>query len=677
MEFDMVLPAIAGASGVFAGSAVLYSKLRQRFPVKANCWFCNKDTKDGDYNRDIPAQYCESLNLPLTKHKEKKQKNLPTLALGNGLCQTCNLNQTLKVRALADYTPIHPDNYDKEIEEYRKRLERTYALCRQCEATLHQTLGKQDSWLKPKLISWRLHLTSENKAKFFTNAVSEYQRIPFYLHLLHMTGLLVSVALFLCNMHHLQQDSGIHLVSLNFGVELELYLATIYKFSSPMIVTGLSMLLMNIFSSGKETLLVSDAVASFIWVGLLALCSSKQLLPAKDYNSLQVLISGACVFFTLWTSLVPRNFKNTRMNMKARLNKSMVSETSSGNIDDSRCTLNGSVCDDINSLTPPFSPHRNESTISPVRLSANENHTVADTLDTTLSGLKISTPLKSNSMNRPNTPFSPKLLFSGKPGYNPKHNDTYCSQRSIGSPPRISTKNITQSSWVAGGYWGHPVSPSREFSQHVVPHLGPAQPGQPSMYPLSRSSSQSSGFVSQSSGLPPYTAAHGPCSLPTSCHGSHYGELDRGSVLSEPAYKAWGYSPSLYPSDSASQYNYSRCQGRAKSDAQSLYSCASVLSDCSLQRTPPSPTASSSYLYQTPHGNLSENSSNTNSSRNTTKVQTADTTVMEFKNNNPKQYMALYRNPWIAFFLGMSIAANGFLVAIIYLHADIKSFLTS
>ena len=35
-------------------------------------------------------------------------------------------------------------------------MERAYRLCRYCEASLHQTLGKQDSWLKPKLLSWKL-----------------------------------------------------------------------------------------------------------------------------------------------------------------------------------------------------------------------------------------------------------------------------------------------------------------------------------------------------------------------------------------------------------------------------------------------------------------------------------------------------------------------------------------
>nr|XP_053638719.1 uncharacterized protein LOC128693220 isoform X3 [Cherax quadricarinatus] len=602
MEYDMILPVVAGASGVFAGCAVLYSKIRQRFPVRVNCWFCNTDTKveyrhqeswicpscqqyngfneDGSYNRDIPAQYCENLNTPLIQQKKKLDQT--GLALGNGLCHTCNLNQTLKIRALADYTPIHPDNYDKEIEDYRKRLERTYSLCRQCEATLHQTLGKQDSWLKPKLISWRLHFTSENKTKCFN---------------------------------------------------------------------------------------VSDSVASFVWVGLLALCSSRQLLSAKDYNSLQVLISGAAVLFTVWTSLVQRNFSRTGINKKTEINKSMTSDNSSDNLEESQCTLNASLSDDLGNLTPPFS-HPNNGTINHMH-SGLDDPIMADCLDTTLSSLKISTPLKNHSQNRTNAPFSPKLLFSEKPGCNPKLNDTYCSQKDVNSPSRFSAKNITQSSWVAGGYWGHPTSPSREYSQQVMPALGSMCPGQSPMFPLSRSSSQSSGFVSQNSGLPPYKI-QGPFSLPNSCHGSHYGDLDRGSLLSEPTYKSWGYAPSLYPSDSASQISCSQSRVQAKS----LYSCASHVSDGSLQRNPPSPPASTSCFYHTTRGNLSENSSNTSSSRNV-KIQTADITAMELK-NIAKPYTSLnYRNPWIAFFLGMSIAANGFLVAMLYMHTDIKSFFTS
>ena len=64
--------------------------------------------------------YCESLNSSSSQHNRlNNKKDQPTLSIGNGLCQTCNLNQSLKLRALADYTPIREENYDQEIEDYR------------------------------------------------------------------------------------------------------------------------------------------------------------------------------------------------------------------------------------------------------------------------------------------------------------------------------------------------------------------------------------------------------------------------------------------------------------------------------------------------------------------------------------------------------------------------------
>lgn len=680
----MVLPAIAGVSGMFAGIAVLYSKIRPRLRVKVNCWFCNKDvnieyrysdgwmcpscqqyngfTEDGDYNQDIPAQYCESLNHTL-RPKCTRTNTQPGLALGNGFCQTCNCNQALKVRALADYTPIHPENYDNEIDEYKKRLERTYSLCRQCEATLHQTLGKQDSWLKPKLISWRLQLSAENKTQIFANTANVVPRIPFYLRLVRVFGLLISLGVLLSNVHHLQQHSGVQLVSLDFGLKGEIYLTQIHKFLSPLIITGLTLVLISIFGAGRETLLVSDAITSFVWVGLLTLCSSKKLLSSEDFNSLQVLISVAAVLFTLWTLLVPRTLRSTRL-IKPPLNKSM-SDKSSTRLDDTQCTYDASLSEDLKNLTPPLTPRSGDLTSTPV--SSPPRSVVEGNIDSVLESLKISTPYK-RGLSQPNAPFSPKALFSDKPGYNPKINDTYCLQRSIVSPSRLSAKNITQSSWVAGGYWGSPMSP-REFSPCTAPKPSSINLSQQHIFPLSRSSSQSSGYISHNSGLPPY-ANHGPYSLPNSHQGSVCGDYERGSVFSEPAYKSWVPPVSLNPSDSISQCSYGR--GRARSEAQSLYSCASVFSGSSMQKTPPSPSGSASCLFQEALGNLSDNSNFSLSSRDISKSREMLSQAVDPQNRTVKPNPSLnYRSPWFAFFLGMSFAANGFFIALLLSRSDL------
>ncbi|MPC18559.1 Transmembrane protein 201 [Portunus trituberculatus] len=657
MEYDMILPAVTGASGVFAGCA------------------------DGDYNRDLPAQYCESLNVTSRKHTEGRNRDQPTLALGNGLCQTCNLNQTLKVRALADYTPIHADNYDKEIEDYRKRLEKTYSLCRACEATLHQTLGKQDSWLKPKLISWRLKMTAENKAKLVVNSHRSYRGTSFLLHLLRFTALLISLALFLCNLHHLQRDSGNRVVELDFGLGIEQHLEALYLFLSPLVIAGLALLLLSIFGSGKEILLVSDAITSFMWVGLLALSSSKQLISNKDYNSLQVLVSGSTVLFTAWTLVVPRSVGGTKLMSKHTLNKSGVSETLSSRLDDSQNTLNASVIEEPLTLSSPEVPHVSTAAASTPQpssqplVAADLTATTQD-LDTTLGSLKISTPLKANAKNQNLSSFSPRLLFSEKPGYNPKLSGSYCIQKNLVSPPRLSIKNITQSSWVAGGYWGHPVSPARDVSSHPAESPFSQVPPSTPPYPLSRSSSQSSGFVSQGSGPTTYRN-QGPFSLPNSRHGSHCGEFDHGSVLSEPAYKTWGGAPTLYPSDSVSQCGRSVHPSQSKSDAQSLHSYSSAYSE-SLRYTPPSPIANSSFLYHTTHGNVSDTSVSDGQLGNGTVLEGKEGSIKSLTSTKYDQNLIFScRNPWFAFFLGMSFAANGFLVALLCLRADIQMFLGS
>ena len=152
------------AAGLMAYRYLVSPRL---FGLKVNCWFCQSDdvvdfgrkngwkcgncdqyngfTKDGDYNWQDPDKYVEV-----------NSKGKTTPAAKNNLCHACNLNQSLKVQQLASFTPHNEANFEAEIEEYAKHLQRTYRLCRKCEAALHQTLGEQDSWIKPKLLSWRL-----------------------------------------------------------------------------------------------------------------------------------------------------------------------------------------------------------------------------------------------------------------------------------------------------------------------------------------------------------------------------------------------------------------------------------------------------------------------------------------------------------------------------------------
>jgi hypothetical protein len=98
-------------------------------------------------------------------------------------------------------------------------------------------------------------------------------------------------------------------------------------------------------------------------------------------------------------------------------------------------------------------------------------------------------------------------------------------KRPIIRPSQLNLcKNATQSSWVAGGYWQSPVhSRGLPVSGTVSQEMSAAT----AFAPLSRSSSQSSGFASQSSQPGVYDGATG------SICGA---DFDSFSALSEPLY---------------------------------------------------------------------------------------------------------------------------------------------
>ncbi|XP_054283718.1 transmembrane protein 201-like isoform X1 [Macrosteles quadrilineatus] len=157
---NFILPALAVFSVVMLLIGKVYYKIRTRFPIKVNCWFCNSYTSvpynsanswycphcdqyngfcsDGSYNRVLTEQFNEKFNSGLwcTKSTQK----IPNV---NSLCRFCNLNLELKVRQLAQFVPINQANYDEEITLYSDQLERVYRLCTRCQGVLDKTLMKK------------------------------------------------------------------------------------------------------------------------------------------------------------------------------------------------------------------------------------------------------------------------------------------------------------------------------------------------------------------------------------------------------------------------------------------------------------------------------------------------------------------------------------------------------
>jgi len=169
---------VLGAVGVTGCCIAGMSKIfGVEIPIRVTCWFCshcqtvkfsqrnswdcnacgqyNGFNKDGDYNKEIHGQHSDIPVNPKTKYATGTRGNENETTT---LCDTCNRNQEMKVYQLGRFSPSNPRNEDKELQEYTQHLERTYRLCRECEAKVGQVLGEQDSKLKQKFLSWKLSL---------------------------------------------------------------------------------------------------------------------------------------------------------------------------------------------------------------------------------------------------------------------------------------------------------------------------------------------------------------------------------------------------------------------------------------------------------------------------------------------------------------------------------------
>lgn len=157
---------------------IAYKRIRPYFSVRVNCWFCGKSTvvpygnincwdcpsceqyngfhEDGDYNKPIPSQYDESLNFAFTSSHNDSCGDALQLDSENGLCPTCNYKQLVKIRLLANFTPLREEDYDEEMKAYREHVERVYDMCHECEMHVQRKLTEQDSFLWPQVRSFYL-----------------------------------------------------------------------------------------------------------------------------------------------------------------------------------------------------------------------------------------------------------------------------------------------------------------------------------------------------------------------------------------------------------------------------------------------------------------------------------------------------------------------------------------
>ncbi|KAA0191441.1 hypothetical protein HAZT_HAZT004825, partial [Hyalella azteca] len=463
------------------------------FPVQVNCWFCNTDTKvpfksknsfvcpnckqyngfteDGDYNCDMPSQYCESLNSPPTRARVKQPpSSTPGLSLGNGLCQTCNLYQAMKVKALADFVPSHPDKFDEEVDVYERRLERLYGgLCSHCNKTLSCALMEQDTWLKPKLLNWRM------------------QQSTTLLKALLMSYVLTAGS-----------DWGHSLRGHEAGAALLL----------------LALQLAAVALAGKQHLRSCDAVACVMLALSLSVASWQQftvlteLISTQQLVFLKVIVYGACVlavaagFYRPPAPLPPQFLRRTSSRCRVLDSSQDDSQLTENSMNTSQEVLGNPLV----ASPPPTSPasltsSRLPASLHPTPLIAarvSTNNTFSPSIFSSQThnpflNIPAEKPLnyaslscnpgttlnQSSSLAQPKFALKPSALGDNlntslqglSLGSGQNHDNSFASRNPVlgGGPNRSgmvlrsqqarlshNTSSIAQASWVAGGYWGSP-----------------------------------------------------------------------------------------------------------------------------------------------------------------------------------------------------------------------------
>eukprot|EP00092_Neocalanus_flemingeri_P039481 GFUD01042987.1.p1 GENE.GFUD01042987.1~~GFUD01042987.1.p1 ORF type:complete len:648 (-),score=215.18 GFUD01042987.1:484-2427(-) len=541
---------IACGAGCVAGLATLYRLARPHFSIRVNCHFCNQDSRvaygqsnsficpsceqyngwdsQGDYNKQLgmagPGSHCRFV---------REQRSGATA--GNGLCRSCNLNQELKVAQLAKFP-----RDGRELEEYTDHLEKVYRLCPGCEDVLATKLGDQDRKLANKLIEFRLERSRLN------SSVTMVARGPGWWPYIQCV---LSIAVFSLlqdyNQFHIPggvRDSLAPVINSTTPLQLTIssYLDTMFPYIS--LTEVISPFLLNLPLVLVTTilcmLLVSLYKKSFLNL-VLYLC----LLVAYCTNTqhiVQLSMAGVGVIIAVMTT--PPTPHNTIITSKgtSRLSDSFLQyqttdQATPPELDD---TLTQALLDTSSDSPPPSrqptpspSPPQSVAKVfasSPPNTSApkktNNEFSFTHEFATQQEGEDCNLSLSSLSLGEiPSSP-TPQSPFSLSQ-YSP------CSpSNGLFSPSRLLLypSRLTNTSWVAGGYW--------------------TPPGQTQPQALSRSSSHSSGFVSGTPSLancpsPPGSLHNYGSPLPVNAIPYSLGyppptsDMDRFSVLSEPAYQ--------------------------------------------------------------------------------------------------------------------------------------------
>ncbi|XP_011642142.1 uncharacterized protein LOC105430327 isoform X2 [Pogonomyrmex barbatus] len=519
VAFDFVI-VFAPILLIFATCLTVFHRLRARWPVKVNCWFCNENTKisrqnlgwwlcpwceqyngfskNGDYAYDIPEQRTISkMHKKYCKLSERSDKHS---IFKNNLCTYCNERESLKLSELSNFEPKNEKLFKAELKAFSEYLEMKYPLCNGCKSTVRNVLHRQALWLtRYKMLFYRKKPINAfiGKARKLETVFRVLSTIvlPMIIYnydfiWLPISGLFFHLCACWASLTSRRKNSDVFLMFLWFCI-ISLENLTILH----------------------NAWLITEYITRSHMIALCALVIGLVNLRSSSYKN---TLTGSVAFKKI--KLHTRDDMSPELTFNNQSKKNKISSEANDSIKPSVYTADDLSCTEIKfskshsailrqKLSIITASDSNNSCLNLNSVSQNENNSsdnccLNDSLSTLL--LSEDSPRYSRAAKAVPAIFERKV-------YNATSNEnlfrmTSSKRKCILSPPKLGS--VTQTSWVAGGYW-------QEGMMTAVPPT------------LSRSSSQSSGFVSvSSSNLAP--------SREPSVH-----EFDRCSVVSEAT--RWSY----------------------------------------------------------------------------------------------------------------------------------------
>ncbi|XP_018372897.1 PREDICTED: uncharacterized protein LOC108767484 [Trachymyrmex cornetzi] len=471
---------------ILAMFLTMFYRLRARWPMKVNCWFCNENTKvwrqhlnwwlcpwceqyngfskNGDYAYDIPEQYVTSKRH--TRYCRLSEDGDSRHVFKDNLCACCNKREDLKLSELANFEPKSEKLFNTELKIFKEYLEARYPLCDSCKLTVRDILRRQAVWLTHyKMLFFR--------QKPFKTLISDAKKSETVFRVI--STILISMVMYNHDFIWLP-------------------------------ISGLFFHLCACWSSSMRKK-SSDILLIFLWSCVTILVSIKDLTTLQNAwltteYIVQYRMVAACAFITVLVSLRFSLYKTTSIGsvvfkkIKLRSRDVILSQ-----LEYNSQNRNNTVPSETNGCIKPSVYATSELSSTEIKFSkshsailrqklstitndgtngylssVSQNDSPLDTcLNDSLSSLFLNEDLpKYDRITKTAPAIFERRVYNATSSEN-LFRKSGSKHRCILSPPKL--RSVTQTSWVAGGYWQEGMMTA-------------------TLPTLSRSSSQSSGFGS-------------------------------------------------------------------------------------------------------------------------------------------------------------------------------------